>query len=98
MNQWAGSTRRSTLPPNWEAIRRVVLERDGSACVWTEDGHRCGVHANQVDHINGRDDHSPANLQSLCKWHHDRKSARQGNAARTTLTMRRKPERHPGLL
>lgn len=96
---WEGSTRRATLPPNWAAIRRIVLERDGERCVETmRNGRRCHDKANQVDHINDPNDHSIGNLRSLCQWHHARKSSQQGNAARTPLTMRRPAEKHPGLL
>lgn len=99
MTAWAGSTRRATLPPNWAAIRRIVLERDGHRCVeLMRNGSRCRDKANQVDHIGDPDDHTPGNLRSLCQWHHDRKSSQQGNAARTRLTSRRPAERHPGLL
>lgn len=95
---WEGSTRRATLPPNWASIRRAVLTRDGHACTWTDEGRRCGAAANQVDHIDRPDDHTLANLRALCRWHHDRRSSAQGNAARRRPTNRRPKDPHPGLL
>jgi hypothetical protein len=36
--QWRGSTRRTTLPPNWNSeIRPAVRERDGGRCTWLND-------------------------------------------------------------
>jgi 5-methylcytosine-specific restriction protein A len=89
--------RRSTLPPRWSTIRRAVLDRDGHRCTWLDDGQRCNAPANQADHLDNPDDHSLANLTSLCAWHHARKSSRQGNDARRRPSERRPPERHPGL-
>ncbi len=94
---WSGSARRSTLPRQWQAIRRTVLDRDGHRCTWVDDGRRCNRPANQVDHLGDRDDHTLANLTSLCAWHHARKSSRQGNDARRRPTERRAPDPHPGL-
>lgn len=95
---WADSTRRLRLPPGWDTIRRQVLNRDGWACTWIDDGRRCGQPANHVDHINRGDDHTLTNLRALCEPHHNRKSSAEGNTARRRLTNRRPPERHPGLL
>lgn len=94
---WAGSTRKATLPPNWAAVRRAVLDRDGHRCTWADEHGRCGQQANQVDHMGDRDDHRLSVLRSLCAWHHGQVSARQGNAARRPVTARRPVERHPGL-
>lgn len=97
--RWAGSTRRAELPPDWDTvIRPRILARDGHRCTWTTDYKRCREQASDVDHRGDPHDHSDANLRSLCGWHHDRKSSAEGNAARTRLTMRHPPERHPGLL
>lgn len=60
---------------------------------------KCGLPANQVDHIERGDDHSPGNLQSLCEWHHNQKSASEGHAARAAKKLGKKPlKRHPGLI
>lgn len=91
--RWAGSTRRSRLPTDWQRRRRYVLERDGHRC------RRCGNHANQVDHIEHGDDHSLGNLQALCDPCHRTKSASEGSRAAHARrgTLARPPERHPGL-
>jgi 5-methylcytosine-specific restriction protein A len=49
------------------------------------------------------DDHSDANLTSLCSWHHKKKSSREGGIARakaraTRDLINRRTEAHPGLL
>lgn len=90
---WSDSTR--VLPPNWTAIRRGILERDGWRCTETmRDGTRCRDKATDVDHIARGDDHRPENLRALCRWHHARKSSREGNEAR----WKPKPKPlHPGL-
>lgn len=98
--RWADSNRKAELPPDWDTvIRPAILARDGYRCVASlRDSSRCIESATDVDHIIPGNDHSPANLQSLCGWHHKRKSAREGQAARTpTPPLRRPPERHPGL-
>ncbi len=95
---WEGSTRKATLPSNWDRLRRLVLERDGHRCTWMDQGVRCDAPANQVDHVGGRLDHDPAHLRSLCEWHHNRVSSKQGNAARTRLTQRRPRRQHPGIV
>ncbi len=36
--QWQDSTRRNTLPPNWNSeIRPAVRKRDGDRCTWITD-------------------------------------------------------------
>lgn len=80
----------------------MILDRDGHRCTWTDDGVRCGERATDVDHIipahkGGTDE--PDNLRSLCRWHHERKTAREANAARVKIEPRRRPrESHPGLI
>jgi hypothetical protein len=37
-------------------------------------------------------------LQLLCRWHHNKKSSREGNEARPRLTERRPSEKHPGIV
>ena len=75
MGEWRGSSRRSRLPDNWEALREKALRRDGNRC------RQCGARANQVDHIRAGDDHSLANLQSLCSRCHASKSSAEGGRA-----------------
>jgi 5-methylcytosine-specific restriction endonuclease McrA len=97
--QWASSDRASRLPSDWPRIRRRILKRDEGQCTWFENGHRCATAAVEVDHIVPNDDHSDANLRSLCTPHHGAKSAREGVDARAAIAAKRfRPvEPHPGL-
>lgn len=94
------SARAARLPSDWSTRRVRVLRRDGYRCQARDStGVLCGSPANQVDHVEHGDDHDYANLQSLCRWHHARKSSSEGAAARRPkATQRRPPEAHPGLL
>lgn len=96
----AVSARKARLPADWRRRRAVVLDRAGHRCQALDSlGARCTERANQADHITRGDDHSLANLQALCEWHHDRKTAAEAAAVRTVRpTRRRTPEPHPGLL
>ncbi|OKI45100.1 HNH endonuclease [Micromonospora sp. CB01531] len=104
MPNWQNSDRRDRLPPNWDAIRKRVLKRDGYRCRATNVyGERCDERAVDVDHIKRDDDHSEDALQSLCEWHHDKKSGAEGARARAAIRRRhaqkfRRTEGHPGLL
>lgn len=105
MGGWQTSDRRARLPKDWARIRRVVLERDGGRCTWTdrEDGQwtRCPAPATDVDHIRPGDDHSLENLRSLCGPHHDAKTAKEAGRGRAKRRaeirkrFRREPEEHP---
>lgn len=83
---WRGSSatnRDAELPPDWPAIRRRVLDRDGQRCVWLlPSGARCPNGATDVDHIGSKHNHASWNLRSLCGPHHDKRTAEQGNAAK----------------
>lgn len=105
MPQWQGSTRKQRLPGNWETLRKRVLRRDGYQCTaQLRDAGRCPETATDVDHIKPNDDDSESNLTSLCGWHHQQKSSREGAAAaaRHRAKIRKKrylpKEAHPGLL
>lgn len=75
--------RRQTLPKDWERIRKRILQRDGYTCQNRNVyGDPCREIATDIDHIGNRLDHSDANLQALCEWHHDQKTAQQGADAR----------------
>ena len=74
--------RAKELPSNWSSIRARILRRDGFTCRWLEDDNRCLNRANEVDHIIRGDDHSPENLQSLCKIHHAMKTSKEALAAK----------------
>lgn len=96
MPGWQGSTRRARLPANWPQLREQVLLRDRGMCQWRlPNGALCLLPGNQVDHCEPGDDDRLANLQLLCREHHNSKSGREGAAARPSLY--RRPERHPGL-
>lgn len=98
---WHSSDRRARLPSTWRTLRAKVLKRDGYMCValLRDTGTRCTAVATDVDHIIPNDDHDMANLQSLCTWHHARKSSAEGAAARGPRISRKRPERgHPGEL
>lgn len=101
---WEGSTRKASLPPDWEWRRGKTFERDGYRCTAIDPntGERCPERATDCDHKGNRLDHSLENLTSLCSWHHDRKSGTQGaeaqNARRAKVRQRyRRVEKHPGL-
>jgi len=99
---WSSSTsdRAARLPSDWSSRRVRVLRRDGYRCQARDStGVLCGKPANQVDHVERGDDHSLDNLQALCRWHHARKSSREGaQARRPKATQRRAPEPHPGMV
>lgn len=97
--RWVGSRRKQALPRGWPRLRRRVLERDGHACTWRENGVRCGALATEVDHITPGHNHGMGNLRALCRAHHAVKSSREGVAAlaRRAALRRRPPEHHPGM-
>lgn len=95
------SGRTSPLPKAWPKIRGNVLRRDNYQCVHIREdtGLPCGARATDVDHIDSPDDHTHKNLQSLCGWHHDQKTAAQGGtAAGQKRKGRITREAHPGFL
>jgi 5-methylcytosine-specific restriction endonuclease McrA len=97
---WDGSTRRRRLPKDWARIRRRIIRRDGGVCTARySDGRQCELPGTDVDHIVHGDDHSDANLQLLCTWHHTHKSSSEGGtaAALTRASVHRPPSVHPAL-
>lgn len=105
MPNWEGSDRRDRLPPDWNTrIRPRILRRDGHRCTARHTGGaHCPEPATDVDHIIPGDDHRDENLTSLCQWHHQRKSSREGAAARAAQWRRhnrryRRTEGHPGIV
>lgn len=105
------SWRRSPLPRGWERIRAQVLARDGYRCTFVgSDGVRCPSSKSnpiggrlEVDHVGDRDDHSLANLRTLCAYCHAQRTAQQAAEARRQAGVgyrprARQPERHPGLI
>lgn len=97
---WDGSTRRQRLPKDWPRIRRRIIRRDKGVCTALySDGRRCDLLGTDVDHIVPGDDHSDANLQLLCTWHHTRKSSSEGGtaAALRRPSVHRPASIHPAL-
>lgn len=73
---WRGSTHRATRGPEWYALRKKVLQRDGHSC--QEPG--CTAPGTVVDHVvpaaeGGRT--VLGNLQALCQRHSDEKTERE---------------------
>lgn len=95
--RWAGSDRKARLPSDWDERRAFALRRDGWRCCAMTAYGRCAQIATDVDHVQRGDDHSYANLQSLCAEHHRIKTAAEAVEARREkyTTPRRPPERHP---
>ena len=63
----------------WRELRAYVTTRDGRRCTALEEGRRCPVTAGlEVDHVVALADgglNRAANLTTLCREHHRRKSA-----------------------
>lgn len=98
---WESSDRRQRLPPNWDSLRAIVLQRCGGRCeLKRKDGSRCWDKATDVDHISHGDDNSLSNLRGICTWHHKRKSSAEGHAAQQELRaiLTRPAETHPGTI
>ena len=98
---WANSDRKARLPDDWPLLRQIVIERAGGRCeIVKRNGKRCWDKGTDVDHKVAGDDHSLANLQLICPWHHQRKSSREGNAAKAVSlnALKRPPEPPPGLI
>jgi len=96
---WETSDRHDFLPPDWSAIRKKVLDRDGWRCRWIlPSGARCPRKATDVDHMGARDDHRLERLRSLCHDHHEKVTLKQAFAGRARKKPPKRPEeRHPGL-
>lgn len=95
---WGNKSGRTVpLPKAWRFIRGNVLKRDNYQCVQIREdtGLPCGARATDVDHIDGPDNHKHSNLQSLCSYHHDQKTASQGGQANAAKS--RKDQGHPGI-
>ena len=105
MPGWLNSDRRDYLPVDWSRRRKERLRIDGDRCtsrVYVEGRwERCPSSATDVDHINGRDNHDVyRDLRSICEWHHDKKSSREGAMAyhkrmKEVKGMYRRIEKHP---
>jgi 5-methylcytosine-specific restriction endonuclease McrA len=72
--------------PRWPPTRRLVLARDGWACVICRRGRQHGTILD-VDHIINADvdpdlAFDPINLRTLCRLHHNRKTHGKGRTKR----------------
>ena len=95
------SARRKRLPSNWGELRAERLKRDKGRCTyWLPKSRRpCGAKATDVDHKKPMtDDNRVEALQSLCAFHHGKKTAREGAAAKAAkkASRYRSSEDHPG--
>jgi len=99
--QWSGSTRKERLPDDWQQRRATTRDRAGGRCQATmRDGTRCVEPGTDCDHIVHGDNHALSNLQWLCSWHHDKKTAREALEARRYIprpSARKPQEKHFGL-
>jgi 5-methylcytosine-specific restriction protein A len=93
---WASSDRRARLPKDWHRRRAVAKRNAGGRCQWITAGHRCTSAGTDCDHIDRRGGDEPANLQWLCRPHHNAKTQVEASAAR--LPTRRPAPKHPGLI
>jgi 5-methylcytosine-specific restriction protein A len=83
---WAGSTRRATLPKDWDKRRAITLRRDVhcrcDGCPRCTVGGPCYRHSTECDHIGDRLDHRYANLRGLCHPCHTQHTHQQSDAAK----------------
>jgi 5-methylcytosine-specific restriction protein A len=77
---YTNSTRAKRLPSNWKTLRLRILRRDRHTC------YVCGQPADQVDHLNPGDDHSPHNLAAICRPCHMSKSGHEGGVTQGRFT------------
>jgi hypothetical protein len=57
-------------PPFWDYLRQVVFESDHNQCQVTGCPSRLSLHAHHIRPVSCGGEHSPANLVSLCEFHH----------------------------
>lgn len=79
---WAGSTRRATLPPDWNQRVAAVKHRSGGRCEHQGPAGRCTNRSASVDHAAYRLDHRPEALMDLCQPHHAVKTRSESTAGR----------------
>lgn len=105
MPGWKRSSTYRPLPRDWARTVERIMRRDGRSCRWIRrDTQRpCGLPASSVDHIVPRFEggiDADSNLQALCKFHHDRKTAEEAARAasrRREARRRRDLTRHVGI-
>lgn len=77
---WEGSTRRRTLPPDWNRRRQRILRRDPACTLQLPDV--CTILSTEVDHIDDPDDHELTNLRGVCSPCHTERTKQQSANAR----------------
>ena len=94
------STRKATLPDDWEQLRAATFRRDRHRCqhVRYDTGKKCLKRATDCDHVGDRNDHRIENLQSLCSWHHKQKTSSQGGTAAAARRKQPQKQKHPGIV
>lgn len=94
-----GEEKGRELPANWESeIVPAVKDKAGGRCQWTlPSGRRCPRRGTDVDHIGPNHVHKLNNLRLLCSFHHDKRTSKQGLAARAARKAQkfRRGEEHP---
>jgi len=93
---WETSTRRARLPKDWHRRRAIAKRNAGGQCQWVEQGQRCPATGTDCDHIQRGAGDDQANLQWLCRPHHNVKTKAEAQAAK--LDPRRPVGKHPGLV
>ena len=63
-NNWPG------YPPFWQYLREVVMTRDNDRCQVTGCPSRLSLHVHHRTPVSRGGEHIPANLVSLCDFHH----------------------------
>lgn len=91
------SSRTVPLPKDWWRLRAKRLKMDGHRCVRIREdtGQRCTEKATDVNHIGEPHDHRIEMLESLCSWHHNQETGRQGGSR---VRQAKKFVSHPGLI
>lgn len=99
---WDTNNRKQRLPPDWQGIRRCILDRDQHRCmVIKRDGTRCWDRATDVHHLGNSTDHRDEALALVCQWRHCRltpPSAMPPGAGRATSRLRGIPGNVPSAL
>ena len=90
--RWASSNRRSQLPADWPKLRQQVKHRAGNRCEARAHVPDCDGLGAECDHVNGRDDHSLANLQWLSTPCHKAKTQAD------KPSHKRPAPQHPGVI
>jgi hypothetical protein len=94
MCQWVEAVDNPSAIDSKNYSTQVQIVRDSK----TVDSNNsiCGMYGNDVDHIDGHDD-VLTNLRTLCTYHHDKKSSKQGNDSRWKYRNNRESEKHSGI-